>query len=73
MTAITVGRATRTIPTASGRPKPGFFARAWKAFVRSRTQQAEREIALHRHLLPAQFESAAERLARGEKDLPFVR
>jgi hypothetical protein len=36
-------------------------------------QQAEREIALHRHLLPAQFESAAERLARGEKDLPFVR
>ncbi len=72
MTAITVGRVTRTVPTASGRPKPGFFARAWKAFVESRMRQAQREIALHRHLLPTEFQGAADRLARNDKELPFV-
>jgi hypothetical protein len=36
-------------------------------------QQAQREIALHRHLLPAELQDAGRRLARSEKDLPFVR
>lgn len=73
MTAITVGRATATVRTVSGRPQPGFFARAWKAFVASRMKQAEREIALHRHLLPSELQDFGNRLARSEKDLPFVR
>ena len=76
MTAITVGSATATVqaaPVQAGKKiGKGVFARAWDAFIKSRMQQAEREIALHRHLLPAQFESAAERVAR-DKDLPFVR
>ena len=77
MTAITIGTATATVPASAatmsaGKAKKSFFARAWAAFVRSRIQQAEREIAMHRHLLPAQFQSVAERLARSEKDLPFV-
>ena len=76
MTAITVGSATATVQTApakaGNKAGKGMFARAWDAFVKSRMQQAEREIALYRHLLPAQFESATERVAR-DKDLPFVR
>jgi hypothetical protein len=35
--------------------------------------QAEREIARYRHLLPAQLESAAARVARHDDSLPFVR
>jgi len=53
--------------------QPGLLARMWAAFVESRMRQAERQIMLHRHLLPAQFEFAGERVARSEKDLPFVK
>ena len=53
-------------------PKKNAFARAWDAFVAARMRQAEREIALHRHLIPAQFEQAGERLVGNEKDLPFA-
>jgi hypothetical protein len=80
MTAITVGTAAVSIPvkapTASkaSTAKPGLFARVWAAFVESRMRQAEREIALHRHLLPGQFQAVGERLApRSEKELPFSR
>lgn len=77
MTAITIGRATATIPAASAnRPKAAtksFFARVWEAFVKSRMRQAEREIAMHRHLLPAELQDAGLRLSRSEKDLPFAR
>jgi hypothetical protein len=76
MTAITVGSATATVQAAPAKAGKntgkGLLARIWDAFIQSRMHQAEREIALHRHLLPAQFESAAERVAR-DKDLPFVR
>ena len=85
MTAITVGQATATVLAANVQAKlapksvtkpsaqKGFFARAWEGFVRGRMRQAEREIALHRHLLPAQFQEVGDRLARSEKDLPFSR
>ncbi len=80
MTAITVGHATATVqarqatqPAASAKGRKSFFARAWDAFVESRMRQAEREIALHRHLLPAQFQEIGDRLSRSEKDLPFAR
>jgi hypothetical protein len=50
------------------------FARVWAAFVEARKRQAEREIALHRHLLPGQLQAAGEQLApRSDKELPFVR
>jgi hypothetical protein len=75
MTAITVGTATSTVQAAPAKAqaKKSLFSRAWAAFVQSRMQQAEREIALHRHLLPAQFESAAGRLSRSDDNLPFAR
>ncbi len=76
MTAITVGHATATVQGAKVTPaksKSSLFARAWKAFVQSRMQQAEREIAMHRHLLPIELQDVGNRLARSEKDLPFVR
>jgi hypothetical protein len=77
MTAITVGHATATVQTApaksGAKSGPGLLARFWKAFVDSRMQQAQREIALHRHLLPAELQDVGMRLARSEKDLPFVR
>ena len=72
MTAITVG--TRTVPVRTRAAKPGLFNRLWAAFVESRMRQAEREIAMHRHLLPGQLDALGERLApRNEKDLPFAR
>jgi hypothetical protein len=73
MTAITVGSATGTLQAKPAKAQKGIFTRAWKAFIKSRMLQAEREIALHRHLLPAQFESAATRVARHDDSLPFVR
>lgn len=80
MTAITVGAVTANVPVKASVPakaavaKPSLFARVWNAFVEARMRQAEREIALHRHLLPGQFEMVGERLTpRGEKELPFAR
>jgi hypothetical protein len=74
MTAITVGTATATVPVKAAVAKKSLLARAWNAFVEARMRQAEREIALHRHLLPGQFEIAGDRLApRSEKELPFAR
>ena len=80
MTAITIGTATATLP-AKAAVKPaakapaanGVLARLWASFIEARMRQAEREIALHRHLLPGQLQVAGERLARSEKDLPFFR
>ncbi len=80
MTAIAVGATTATIsaktPAATkvSAGTKGFFARAYAAFVEARMRQAEREIAMHRHLLPGQLQMAGERLAaRSEKNLPFSR
>lgn len=76
MTAIAVGATTATIPvkTPATSGAKSFFARAYTAFVEARMRQAEREIALHRHLIPGQLQAAGERLApRSEKDLPFAR
>jgi hypothetical protein len=83
MTAITVGQATATVQArqvagratrrvASANPN-GLLARIWDAFVQGRMRQAEREIALHRHLLPSQLQEVGDRLAHSEKDLPFSR
>lgn len=77
MTAMTVG-STAALPAtpiaaSAAAPKQGLFARAFAAFVAGRMRQAEREIAMHQHLLPAQFQYAGDRLTSGDKNLPFVR
>jgi hypothetical protein len=74
MTAITVGAATATIAAKKTPARPGLLARFWAAFVESRMRQAERQIALHTHLLPGELQRVGERLApRTEKELPFIR
>jgi hypothetical protein len=73
MTAITAGSAATSIPAAVRVKQPGLMSRLLTSFIEARMRQAEREIALHRHLLPGQFQLAGERLAQSEKDLPFVR
>jgi hypothetical protein len=51
----------------------GWFARALAALHESRMRAAEQVIARHRHLLPADFELAGNRLtARSENQLPFA-
>jgi hypothetical protein len=74
MTAMTVGStaALSASRTAAAAPKQSLFARIFAAFVASRMRQAEREIALHQHLLPAQLQQVGNRLAGRDKDLPFA-
>ena len=56
------------------RSRRGWFARALLALHESRMRAAEQVIARHRHLLPADFELAGNRLnARNEDQLPFAR
>lgn len=51
-----------------------WFARFMAAVHESRMRTAREVIAQHRHLLPADFERAANRLdARSEDRLPFMR
>ncbi len=76
MTAITAGSAASIPSHASKAPVAGqgLFARLWASFIEARMRQAEREIAMHRHLLPGQLQAVGERLApRSEKELPFAR
>ena len=62
MAAITYGAATAaTAATVSAAapaksPSKSIWARLYDAFVEARMQQAMREVALHRHLLPAELE-----------------
>jgi len=54
--------------------KKGFWHRFWLAVVDARMRQAEREIAMHRHLLPAEFEIAGHKVNfKNEDSLPFAR
>jgi hypothetical protein len=51
----------------------GWFARFIASVQESRMRTAHAEIARHRHLLPAEFEVAGDRLdARSEHQLPFT-
>jgi hypothetical protein len=86
MTAITVGTAA-SVPASkasantsaktsakTSEPKKSLLARIFDAFIESRMRQAQREIAMHQHLLPGEFQLVGERLSpRTEKELPFVR
>jgi hypothetical protein len=73
MAAITYGThgatAEKTIST-----KPSLLSRIWGAMVEARMRQAMREIRLHSHLLPAEYEIAGNKINnRNEDQLPFVR
>ena len=75
MTAVTYGAHT-AVETAKPAAKKGkgMWARFFEAVAEARLRQAQREIALHRHLLPADFEIAGHKIsARSEDSLPFVR
>jgi hypothetical protein len=78
MTTITYGAATATraapaIPAAAPKRK-NFLGRFYDALVRSQMRRVEREIRMYRHLLPADFERAGDKLTRKNEDsLPFVR
>jgi hypothetical protein len=77
MTAVTYGAHTATEtakPVAKKVEGKGFFARFFESMMEARMNQARRELALHRHLLPADFEIASHKIsARTEDNLPFVR
>lgn len=56
------------------RSRRSWFARFIVALQESRMRTARAELARHRHLLPAEFELAGNRLnARNEDQLPFIR
>lgn len=56
------------------RSRRSWFARFIAALQESRMRTARAELARHRHLLPAEFELAGNRLnARSEDQLPFIR
>jgi hypothetical protein len=60
-----------TKPAATGK---GFLRRFFDAIVEARLKQAERELALHRHLLPEEFEIAGHKVTFKNEDLlPFQR
>jgi hypothetical protein len=76
MAAVTYG-AHSAIETAKPAPKTkskSMLMRFFDAIAEARMRQAEREIALHRHLLPAEFEIAGLKVSpRSEDSLPFTR
>ena len=77
MAAITYGThgatAEKKVSTTAAK-KPGFWARTWNNLVEARMRQAEREIRMYRHLLPADYEFAGNKIgAKNEDQLPFVR
>ena len=77
MAAITYGTHGRTAAkkiSETSAKKPGFWSRTWDAMVEARMRQAEREIRMYKHLLPAEFEIAGNKVgAKNEDSLPFVR
>jgi hypothetical protein len=77
MAAITYGTATPVRMTAKktkAANHKGFWTRFYEALVEARLRQAEREIRMHRHLLPSELEFAGTKISyKNEDTLPFVR
>lgn len=72
MVAVTYTRDVAAPVAVESEKRKGFFARVLTALMQARMQAAEREIRLHRHLLPGQLERSGDRLtARSEESLPF--
>jgi hypothetical protein len=76
MTALTYDLRKAAASVKAATPaKKGFWARALDALIEARMRQAEREIRLHRHLVPASLLSEVG-LKASYKDagkLPFVK
>ncbi len=78
MTAVTYGAhpAAESKPraTKAAKKSKGALIRFFEAMAEARLRQAQRELALHRHLLPADYEIAGGKISeRSEDSLPFVR
>lgn len=76
MAAVTYGAPARTdiAVRAKAAKKKGFWSRLWNAMIEAQMRKALREIELHRHMLPGEYEQAGNRLtARTEDQLPFAR
>ena len=76
MAAITYGthgttaekKIAKTSVNKTAAKKPGFWSRIWDAMVEARMRQAEREIRQYRHLLPAEFELAGNKIGYKNED-----
>ena len=64
-----------TRPEKSATATKGFWARLWDAFIESRMRQAEREIRMHLHLIPADVlaQSGYAATYKDAAKLPFVK
>jgi hypothetical protein len=80
MSAVTYGvaRVPTAEPAAKGKragqvaPRKSWFTRFMDALMETRMQQARREIARHRHLLPYSLDERGNRLVKFDsKDMPF--
>jgi hypothetical protein len=75
MVAVTFGGSRIAIP-AVAEVKPakkgrGFFARLFNAICDAQMKRAERELALHRHLLPYDFKLDRTNWLRSEDQAPL--
>ncbi len=76
MAAVTYGAhsAIETAKPASKTKGKNALMRFFEMIMEARMRQAMRELALHRHLLPGEFEVAGSKISsRNEDSLPFVR
>ena len=65
MTTATL-RISTSLPETKTAPKQGFWKRFYRALIAARMRQAQREILLHKHLVP-------ENIRKDLGALPFVR
>ena len=76
MTALTYDLRKAAATTKAAKPvKKGFWARVLDALIEARMRQAEREIRLHRHLIPANLlaENGYKANYKDADKLPFVK
>lgn len=67
--------AAATAKTGTVAPKKGFWARVFDALVEARMRQAERELRLHSHLIPADLlaQNGFKATYKDADKLPFVK
>ena len=76
MTALTYDLRQAAATAKAAKPeKKGFWTRTLDALIESRMRQAEREIRLHRHLIPANLlaENGFKANYKDASKLPFVK
>jgi hypothetical protein len=71
MVAVTYGGARVAVPAVAktGKKGKGFFARVFDAIAETQMKRAQRELALHGHMLPRDFKLDSVNWAR--EDEPF--